>query len=288
MVGNAGLRNLQTCDSCRKLDIECQGRSPYTSNPCGTCVANKVQCEGTLMQFHHDMLTLASGNYALQEYQGRLMLLEHQNKIRLLNTRARQFDASKQCSAGPSHTGVLSGNTPYSTIEGASSRAEQLQIWNAGVPAMGPYQSMGHDYSLQLKLLDQQNRQRLLQAHGHQPNANPSAGQPIQDFTTPSPKTIPRNHLSTLAAQIAPNGAGYHQPVNAAASALDSARQEHTYQLMLLEQQNKDRLLQARARPHNAFSSVGQSIDGSSGTGQPPVTLGPAVAPQSSARNIQS
>lgn len=250
-MGNAELRNLQTCDSCRELDIECQGCRPYVSNPCGTCVANKVQCEGTLVQFHHDMSTFAFGNHALQDYQGRLMLLEHQNKLDLLKSRAQQFDASRQSSAGPSHTGDLTGNnTSCSTVEGASSRAGQRQIWNAGVPAMEPYQSVGHDYGLQLKRLDQQNRQRLLQAHVHQPNAPPSAGQSIQDFTTPSPKTIPRNQLSTLAAQIAPNGAGYHQPVNAAASALDPARQEYTYQLMLLEQQNKDRLLQARAREH--------------------------------------
>lgn len=186
--------------------MECEGCTAYGSSPCGTCILNKVQCEGTLAQVNRAMSSSLSENHAQQDYQMQLMLLEQQNKRRLLRARAEQDTVSS------------------------------------------------------------------------------SAVQSTQEFAGSSRTPFSRDHPSTCAAQHTANWVGHRQPMIAGAPAITSlqnpARQEYNMQLMLLEQQNKARLLQARAQQHNTFSPVVQPTQGSSGTTQSTVALGPAVVPQ--------
>ncbi len=299
-MGNIELRNLQTCDTCRELNIECEGSAIRWSSPCSTCIANKVQCEGTLARFNQDMSRFISGGSALQGYQMQLMLLEQQNKRRLLQARAEQANASSsapqptQGSAGSSHPDVLPDRIFCSTVEGASHGAGQHQPGNAGVPATIPYQNTARqDYEMQLMLLEQQNKRRLLQARAEQANASSSAVQLTQQFAGSRQPHFSRDHSSTCAAQYTTNWTGHRYPIDASAPAIASnqnpAKQTlYNDQLMLLEQQNKARLLEARARQHVTFAPVVQHTQGFSETSQSPVTLGPPVALEDPARNLQS
>jgi len=242
------------------------------------------------------MSRFISAGPALQEYQMQLMLLEQQNKKRLLQARAEQDSASRptQGSASSSRPDVPPGRISCSTVEGASDRAGQRQSGNPGVPTMIPYQPPARqDYQMQLMLLEQQNKQRLLQARAEQANASSSAVQSTQEFAGSGQPHVSRDHSSTCGAQYTTNWAGHRHPMNAGSPAIASnqnpAKQTlYNDQLVLLEQQNKARLLETRARQHVTFAPVVQHTQGFSETSQSPVTLGPAVVPQYPARKLQS
>jgi hypothetical protein len=219
-----------------------------------------------------------------------LMLLEQQNKKRLLQARAEQPNASSsapqpaQSFTRSGHPNIPPGRIFCSTVEGASHRAGQHQPGNAGVPATIPYQNPARqDYEMQLMLLEQQNKRRLLQARAEQANASSSAVQSTQEFAGSRQPHVSRDHSSTCAAQYTTIWAGHRHPMNASAPAIASnqnpAKQTlYNDKLMLLEQQNKARLLETRARQHVTFAPVVQHTQGFSETSQSPVTLGPPVA----------
>jgi hypothetical protein len=231
-----------------------------------------------------------------QDYQMQLMLLEQQNKKRLLQAQVEQDFASRstQGFASSSHPDVPSSRISCSTVEGASDRARQRQSGNPSVPTMILYQSpTRQDYQMQLTLLEQQNKKRLLQARVEQANASSSAVQSTQEFAGSRQPYVSRDYSSTRAAQYTTNWAGHRHPMNASAPAIASnqnpAKQTlYNDQLMLLEQQNKARLLEARARQHVTFAPVVLHTQGFSETSQSPVTLAPAVVPQYPARKLQS
>jgi len=211
------------------------------------------------------------------------MLLEQQNKRRLLQARAEQSNASSsasqpaQSSARSSHSDVPPGRIFCSTVEGAFHQARQHQSENTGVPATIPYQNPARqDYEMQLMLLEQQNKKRLLQARAEQSNASSSAPQPAQSSARSSHPDVPPGRIFCSTVEGVSHRAGQHQLGNAGVPATipyqNPVRQDYGMQLMLLEQQNKRRLLQARAEQANASSSAVQSTQEFAESDQPHVS----------------
>lgn len=153
------LRSLQTCDSCRELNMECEG------SPCSTCVANQVQCEGTLARFNQDMSGFIFGNHAAQDYQMQLMILEQQNKRRLLMARTEQDNASSSAVRSIQDFTGTGQNHILCAAQSAPPLAWYHQPVTAGASATPHNQNPARqDYQMQLMLLEQQNKKRLLQA----------------------------------------------------------------------------------------------------------------------------
>ena len=147
--------------------------------------------------------------HALQDYQMQLMLLEQQNKNRLIMAREDSKDYSSN-TASPNHQ---DGSRP----------SVQVPITNQ---SNAPKNHALQDYQMQLMLLEQQNKNRLIVAR-EESNEYPS------DTASPS-----QHDGSRPTGQI--------PVVNQPSTPKNHALQDYQMQLMLLEQQNKDRLLTAR------------------------------------------
>ncbi|KAK5171883.1 uncharacterized protein LTR77_003520 [Saxophila tyrrhenica] len=169
---------------------------------------------------------------APQDYQIQLMLLEQQNKKRLEKARQEQEHA-----VTATHTEMAGAEQPVSEKSTAP--------YNSSHPVQ--------DHALQPMLLEQQNQRRLSMARQQQalPGANSGGVAPQQ----PSDVTCCGYHP----------GAPHH-----CHGIRTSARQDYEVQLMLLEQQNKARLLKARQVQDEMCKSPAATHSEGVGSQQPP------------------
>ena len=130
------------------------------------------------------------GHHALVDHQMQLMLLEQQNKKRLMLARQEQVNKERDSNTTPSkqEASFLDPNKP-------------------------PFDSKKQDYQTQLRMLEQQNKKRLMMARQEQ-----------ADYGRDSQITPPKQES---------------QPSS-------SEKQDYEMQLRLLEQQNKKRLMMVR------------------------------------------
>ena len=74
---------LKACDMCRRHSIKCETQPGSSDILCKYCAGHSVQCTRFLTALNQDIKALLR-NRTQQDYQLQLMLLEQQNKIRLL------------------------------------------------------------------------------------------------------------------------------------------------------------------------------------------------------------
>ena len=138
----------QACDSCREKDVTCETKA-HGEIPCDFCATNSWQCEFALRS-SNGILIPAGSNRALQDYQMQMMLLEQQNKKRLL---ARQTPQTPQ---NPPYAG------PSSSLPSPSLSAPNSQQY----------------YGMQLMLLERQCQRRFQAAQQERDTALSLQAQP--------------------------------------------------------------------------------------------------------------
>ncbi|KAM0689173.1 hypothetical protein Q7P36_011250 [Cladosporium allicinum] len=190
-----------------------------------------------------------NGNHALQDYQMQLMLLEQQNKKRLLM--ARQYQDSMTCS--PPSTNMqpdvpndyqmqlrlleqqnakrLLGTRQYQDL-----MAHPLDAGNNTQPGVPK-----EDRQMQLRLLEQQNKRRLLGTQQEQDSMTHPCGPTVNAGNNMQP-AVPAA-VSKLQHETSH---ACSPPMNASINSGNHALQDYQVQALLLEQQNKKRLLMAR------------------------------------------
>ena len=117
---------------------------------CNSCIENGSPCDASLA-----CLNISRPHYAPQDYQMLLHLLEQQNKKRISMARQEQDSMGHSSSRPSQHVATTSFNVP--------SGNHALQ-----------------DYQMQMMLLEQQNKKRLLMARQEQDTMGQSSSQPSQ------------------------------------------------------------------------------------------------------------
>ena len=194
-----------------------------------------------------------NGNHALQDYQMQLMLLEQQNKKRLLM--ARQYQDSMTSS--PPSTNIqpdvpndyqmqlrlleqqnakrLLGTRQYQDL-----MAHPLDAGNNAGNNAQP-DAPKEDRQMQLRLLEQQNKRRLLGTQQEQDSMTYPCGPTVNAGNNMQP-AVPAA-VSKLQHETSH---ACSPPMNASINSGNHALQDYQMQALLLEQQNKKRLLMAR------------------------------------------
>ena len=133
---------MQDCDACRTMNRQCERGDAGNrySGDCNSCIETGSLCDTSLA-----CLNISRPHYVLQDYQMQLMLLEQHNKKRLLRARQEQ-DTLGQSSSQPSHNMAMATPTfPSGNHPPSGNHALQ-------------------DYQMQLMLLEQQRKKRLIMA----------------------------------------------------------------------------------------------------------------------------
>jgi hypothetical protein len=203
-------------------------------------------------------------NHARPDYQMQLMLLEQQNKKRLLMQRWEEERLQSQGRAG-AEDNVPPRISPY----GSERRSSDEQGLAASRTSISLHHTL-QDHQMQLMLLEQQNRKLLLMARQEQDSLQYPAGVgPDSNAPGISPPSSGRRSIDE-------QGLAASQTSTSRIHAL----QDRQMQLMLLEQQNKKRLLMARQEQESLGFPASDGTDDSVSLGMStPPSLGGRPSP---------
>ena len=213
-----------------RTEYEISKQQPQLTNVASTPRANGMEPLGPRPQENAENVTnhlpkkQAASSKSLQDWQHQLMLLEQQNKKRLMPQCQEPNRSQEQFGKSPAS---ISNATPFGYAQSA---------WASTTSSINPAPSTGHrlqDYTMQLALLEEQNKKRRM-IEARTSSAEQSEAQHKQERT--SPPNINTRPLPEL------------QPVSVPSSLSLEHRRLAAYQmqLMLLEQQNKKLLMLQR------------------------------------------